>query len=112
MLTLKFNKNANEPKFKTIAKNSNDFPKEGYTVIYSNRCPYTEYHVNVSLRETANKRNLNINRIKLSTLEAAQKSPTPATIFSLYYNGVFVTTDISVCMDSKFDKIINKSLKT
>jgi hypothetical protein len=38
----------------------------------------------------------------------AQSSPTPATIFSLFYNGKFVTTDLSVCMDSRFNKEIKK----
>ncbi|MCP4720045.1 MAG: hypothetical protein GY860_11360, partial [Desulfobacteraceae bacterium] len=47
--------------------------------------------------------------IKFETMEQAQASPSPATIFSLFYNGQFVTTDISVCMDTRFDKIINKS---
>jgi hypothetical protein len=25
----------------------------------------------------------------------------------LFYNGKFVTTDLSVCMDSRFDKIVH-----
>ena len=44
--------------------------------------------------------------IKLETMQQAQSAPTPATIFSLFYNGSFVTTDISACMDSRFDKIV------
>jgi hypothetical protein len=39
-------------------------------------------------------------------MEKAQSSPAPATIFSLFYNGKFVTTDLSACMDSRFDKIV------
>lgn len=46
--------------------------------------------------------------IKLETMEQAQAAPTPATIFSLFLDGKFVTTDISVCMDSRFDKIVGK----
>ncbi|KAA4280887.1 GNAT family N-acetyltransferase, partial [Bacteroides ovatus] len=38
--------------------------------------------------------------------EQAQSSPTPATIFSLFYNGKFVTTDLSVCTESKFIKLV------
>jgi hypothetical protein len=41
-------------------------------------------------------------------MEQAQAAPTPATIFSLFLDGKFVTTDISVCMDSRFDKIVGK----
>lgn len=45
---------------------------------------------------------------KLNICKEAQNAPSAATIFSLFYNGEFVTTDISVCMDSRFDKIMNK----
>jgi hypothetical protein len=41
-------------------------------------------------------------------MEQAQCCPSPATIFSLFIDGKFVTTDISVCMDSRFDKIVGK----
>jgi hypothetical protein len=38
-------------------------------------------------------------------MDQAQAAPTPATIFSLFRDGRFVTTDISVCMDGRFDRI-------
>ncbi|TDO73398.1 YoaP-like protein [Halanaerobium saccharolyticum] len=59
----------------------------------------------------AEKRNIDVKTIKLETMEEAQKALTPATIFSLYYNCKFLTTDISVCMDSRFDKIVGKVRK-
>jgi hypothetical protein len=63
------------------------------------------------LTESAEKRKLPLKVIKLDTIEKAQSSPTPATIFSLFYNGKFVTTDLSACMDSRFDKVIEKEMK-
>ena len=78
----------------------------GLMAYYSNRCPFTEYHVTNSLVESAKNRGLSLKIIKLSTMEQAQSAPTPATIFSLYYNGIFLTTDLSVCMDSRFDKVM------
>ena len=42
----------------------------------------------------------------INKMEQAQAAPTPATIFSLFYNGKFVTTDISSCMDNRFDKAL------
>ena len=45
---------------------------------------------------------------KLTTLSEARSAPTPATIFSLFLDGEFVTTDISVCMDNRFDKIVGR----
>ena len=47
--------------------------------------------------------------ITLDTIELAQSVPTSATIFSLFYDGKFVTTDLSVCMDSRFDKVVEKN---
>lgn len=108
LIALTFNEKANEPQFSESVKSGECPEKEGYVAYYSNRCPYSEYHVKVSLAETAKKRNLKLKTIKLETVEEAQNAPTPATIFSLFYNGKFVTTDISVCMESKFDKIMSK----
>ncbi|KZK79476.1 Acetyltransferase (GNAT) family protein [Pseudovibrio sp. W64] len=84
--------------------------EEGLVAYYSNRCPFTDHHVMQNLKETAQKRGLPLKIVHLDTLEKAQRAPTPATIFSLYWSGKFVTTDVSVCMDSRFDKIMQKAL--
>lgn len=108
LVALKFDEDAVNPKFKECVMSGECTTKEGITVYYSNRCPFTEYHVHTSLKETAEKRNLPLNIIKLENLEQARQSPTPATIFSLFYNGKFITTDVSACMDSRFDKVVLK----
>ncbi len=100
-----------QPQFKDCAKNSTPVKDKGIVVYYSNRCPFSEFHAKHSLIETAEKRNIPVEIIKLSTMEQAQNSPTPATIFSLFLDGEFITTDISVCMDSRYDKIIAKAKK-
>lgn len=79
----------------------------GCAAYFSNRCPFSEYHVTQSLTESCKKRNIPLKIIKLESLEQAQQCPSPATIFSLFYNGCFVTTDISACKDSRFDKYIS-----
>ncbi len=106
----KFNNEAKQAKFKKSVKSGECQNKDGVTVYFSNRCPFSEYHVTNSLVETVKNRNLNLEVVKFESLEEAQNSPTPATIFSLFYNGKFVTTDISACMDSRFDKIIEKAI--
>ena len=107
LLVKKINPQAGNPKFKETVTTGECPLKEGIVVYYSNRCPFTEFHMSNSLKETAQKRNLPLQIIKLETMEQAQSSPTPATIFSLFYNGKFVTTDLSVCMDSRFDKVVS-----
>jgi len=58
------------------------------------------------------KRKLKLQVIKLETMEEAQSAPTPATIISLFFNGKFVTTNISACMDSRFEKVVRKLIST
>ena len=97
------------PKFGATVLSGECPDKNGLVVYYTNRCPFTEYYV-TELIKTALNRQLPLKRIKLETREQAQSAPTPATIFSLFYNGKFVTTDISVCIDSRFDKILKGKL--
>ncbi len=108
LLVKRIKTNAENPNFKESVRSGECSDKEGLVAYYSNRCPFSEYHVLVSLKETAEKRNLPLKVIKLVTMEQAQSAPTPATIFSLFYKGKFVTTDVSVCMDSRYDKIMEK----
>ncbi len=111
LLVKTFDSEVIQPKFRESVKSGECENKDGLTVYFTNRCPFSEYHVTNSLVETVKNRNLNLEIVKFETLEEAQNSPTPATIFSLFYNGKFITTDISVCMDSRFDKIIKKEMK-
>lgn len=108
LLVKKIKPDSDNPKFKDSVKSGECEDKNGLVVYYSNRCPFSEYHVTTSLTETARKRKLPLKVIKLNTMEKAQSSPAPATIFSLFYNGKFVTTDLSACMDSRFDKIVKR----
>lgn len=111
LISLDFNKENKRPVFNNLAKSGMCPDTDGYVVYYTNRCPYTEYHVKESLSETIKNRDLKIKIIKLESVEQAQSAPTPATIFSLFYNGKFVTTDISSCMDSRFDKITKQIIE-
>ncbi len=79
--------------------------KHGLVAYCSDRCPYTDFHVRQSLVATATKRGLPLTVVKLETMAQAQAAPTPATVFSLFRDGSFVTTDVSVCLDGRFDRI-------
>ena len=110
LLTMKIKKEAGNPKFKDSVLKGEIENKDGLVVYYSDRCPFTDYYVKIVLNETAQKRNLPLEIIKLKTMEQAQEAPTPATIFSLFYKGKFITTNVSVCLDNRFDKIVNQAL--
>lgn len=109
LLVKKLDDRAEDPHFNASVQSGTCDETVGLVAYYSNRCPFAEYHCLTSLQETAGKRNIPLKTIKLESVEAAQQSPTPATIFSLFYNGEFVTTDLSVCMDSRFDKAMAKA---
>jgi hypothetical protein len=107
LLWLNFNPAASAPRFAESVRSGECPDKEGIVAYYSNRCPFCEFYVRQSLAVTAANRGLPLKIIKLDSLEAAQGAPTPATIFSLFKDGKFVTTDLSICMDSRFDKIVS-----
>ena len=111
LLVNKINPKANLPIFNDSVKSGECDEKNGIVVYYSNRCPFAEFHAKNSLVETAKKRKLPLQLIKLETMEQTQSAPSPATIFSLFLNGKFMTTDISVCMDSRYDKVMGILLK-
>lgn len=107
LLVLKINDNAPVPSFKECVLSGECEEKEGLVIYYTNRCPFTDYYVNGSLRVLAQENNIPLKIIKLETPEQAQTAPTPATIFSAFYNGRFLTTDMSICVASKFSKLLN-----
>jgi GNAT superfamily N-acetyltransferase len=111
LLVLKIDPDAETPKFKESVMSGECPDKKGIVAYFSNRCPYSEFHAKTSLIETANKRNIPCKVIKLETMEQSQSAPSPATIFSLFYDGKFITTDISICMDSRFDKLMGQTNK-
>ncbi len=94
------------PKFKDQVYTGECENSNGLTVYYSDRCPYTDYYVNTVLKESAMKRDIPIKSVYLTTVKDVQNSPAPSSIFSLFYNGKFLTTDVSVCLESKFNKTI------
>lgn len=107
LLALKIRPDAPVPAFKECVKGGECPEKNGLVVYYTNRCPFTEYYVKDSLVQLAEKYGVPLKAIKLETMEQAQSAPTPATIFSVFYNGKFVTTDVSICTEAKFVKILS-----
>lgn len=108
LLALKIDKEALAPSFKVCVQSGECEEKEGLVVYYTNRCPFTEYYVTGSLFCVAQSKGIPLKIVKLETMEQAQAAPSPATIFSLFFNGKFVTTDLSVCTESRFDKILKR----
>lgn len=99
-----FKKNAAVPKFKDCAKKGECDIKEGLSIYYTNACPFTEYYVNTELKKVAENKGVPLTIKKLKTREQAQNHFVPHTIYSVFYNGKFVTQHI--LNEKYFDKFI------
>ncbi|MBU1174518.1 MAG: YoaP domain-containing protein [Alphaproteobacteria bacterium] len=97
-------------RFADSARNPPGNMAKGVTVYYSARCPFTDYYVGQMLPEACRNRGLELTVHKLESLSDAQAAPSPATVFSLFLDGRFVTTDLSACIDTRFDKVVGKAL--
>ena len=103
---MKINPAVPDPSFNKTVSSGECEDKEGVVVYYTHRCPFAEFHVRNSLMSVAENKGIPLKIVRLETMEQAQNAPTPATIFSLFYKGKFVTTDLSACMDQRFDKAL------
>lgn len=77
--------------------------QNGFTVYYTNQCPFTAKYVPI-LEGMANKKNVDFQAVHILTKEQAQNAPIPFTTFSLFYNGKFITHEI--LSDKKFEKLL------
>lgn len=105
LLVYKNNHNAINPIFNQSSKNNVSSNKKGLTVYYSNFCPFTEYYTNTVLKELANREVIPLEIIKVNNLEQASTLPSAFSIYSVFYNGKFVTHEI--LNETKFIKFIN-----
>jgi hypothetical protein len=103
---LKLNPAAPDPSFNDCVLSGECPDKDGIVVYYTHRCPFTEFHVRGSLVSAAKSKDIPLRIIELESMEQAQNAPTPATIFTLFYNGKFVTTDLSVCLEGRLSKAL------
>lgn len=104
LLVYKNNHNAINPTFNKNAKENICSNKNGLTVYYSNRCPFTEYYTNAALKELASREGIPLEIIKIEDKEQINDLPTAFSIYSVFYNGNFITHEI--LNETKFNKII------
>lgn len=102
-LMVKNFKNAPLPKFRESAKLGTVPNKQGLTFIYSDLCPFTDHWVNKMI-EYAEDLNIPSQKTKITTLEQAQNAPSAFSIFTIFYNGEFLTHKIP--SQKEFIKIV------
>jgi len=104
-LMVKKFKEAPLPKFRSSAKKGIIPNKKGLTFIYSDLCPFTDHWVD-KLIEFAQDLSIFSQKNKITTLKQAQNAPSAFSIFSIFYNGEFLTHKIPT--QKEFIKLVTK----
>ena len=92
------------PKIRSSAKMGTVPNKKGLTFIYSDLCPFTDHWVDKMI-SYAQDLNIPSQKTKITTLEQAQNAPSAFSIFTIFYNGEFLTHKIP--SQKEFIKILN-----
>lgn len=104
LLYLPFDEEHQVPRFNDCMR-SGEIDNSGVVLYYSNGCPHTDKYVPIAERYL-DINNIPYRTIKLETVEDAQKSPTPCTIYSLFIKGKFVTNE--VLTEKKLAKFLDR----
>lgn len=103
LLALSF-ENAETPKFSDKARLM-EIESKDFTIYYSPSCPYVQYEVK-ELTEYAKENNININFIKIDTLEKAKNVPCVFNNWANFYNGKFISN--TILNANSLEKLIKK----
>ena len=91
LLALKFD-NCDTPKFNDSVRDMK-IESDDFTVYYSYECPYVEHQVE-ELLKYAKEKGININFIKVDTLEKAKNAPCIFNNWANFYKGKFISNTI------------------
>ncbi|MCK9152278.1 YoaP domain-containing protein [Methanobacterium alcaliphilum] len=104
MLMKKFTEDAPTPHFTEKAKKAEIPGKKGLTFYYTDMCPFNADYVDIMI-DVAHKHSIKTENIKVESLKTAKDLTTPFGIFSVFYNGEFLTHE--VLAEKKFDNFKN-----
>ncbi|MCW0483065.1 GNAT family N-acetyltransferase [Gaoshiqia sediminis] len=108
LLVKQFQDESQAPKFRSDMKENLKTYGQGLTILRSVQCPYTEKNVNAIL-ETAQKLNLQVNRVDLANAAEVQNSPCAFGTFCLIYNGEILS--YHPISNTRFENIMKKKLR-
>lgn len=108
LMYLSFNNDEKRPQFLESVKKGICDDCKGFRVYYSHQCPYMDYYINLQ-SEIAQRHGIKYESIKIDNKEKALKNPSPFTIYSLFFEGRFVTQELTA--EKKFEKMIQTLIK-
>jgi ribosomal protein S18 acetylase RimI-like enzyme len=105
LLVKRFNQDAPLPTFRERARFAECPQKEGFMFMYSDQCPYLDHWVDQMIGFAAN-HNIPAQKLRITTRAEARNMPSAFPLFSMFYNGRFVTHEMMA--EKKFDKLVTK----
>lgn len=93
------------PKFSDTARKM-EIDNKNFTIYYSNECPYVEYEVK-ELSDYAKDKGINLNFIKIDSLEKAKNAPCVFNNWANFYKGKFVSN--TILNANALEKLINNN---
>lgn len=103
LLYLPFKQTTKIPKL-NVNTTFDEINKNGFTLYYSNQCPYTSKYSKI-IKQIAYNKNIPFEVVLIENKNQAQNFCTPFTTYSLFYNGQFITNEI--LSENKFEKLLN-----
>lgn len=92
LMYLPFEKEGEIPRFKEQVKKPH-IPNDGFVLLYTNGCPYTEKYVPI-VESAARRIGVSFQSIKIDSLEKAKNAPAAWTNYALFYDGRYLTNEI------------------
>lgn len=105
LLYLKLTEKNKAPQFLETTRNATCENNGGFTVYYSNQCPYMNYYIDLQSK-IAEEEGYIYEKVLIDSKQKAIKNPSPFTIYSLFYKGKFITQELTA--EKKFRKIIEE----
>lgn len=96
-------KDAPLPGFRANAKMAACKNTQGFTFLYSDLCPFAHVWVDYML-DFAEKHGIPAQKIHIAACEEAQNVPSASALFSIFYNGKFVSHEIM--NERRFEKLV------
>lgn len=103
-----FKSDATTPKFADSIEKTECPKKQGMFVYYSNACPFTEHYVKTVLKDFCNTHKIPFETMKINNKDDSAKLPVPWIIYSMFYNGTFITHEIK--SEKGLEKLRDKEL--
>jgi GNAT superfamily N-acetyltransferase len=91
------------PVFRDSARQAACDQKNGFVFMYSDQCPYLDYWVEQMIG-FAGQRSIPASKLRLTTRDQARNMPSAYPLFSMFYNGQFITHEMMP--EKKFDALI------